>query len=330
MNKLDDVVGNIIVTHKTLNMAIKLHTEAISTIENMNSSRGFSLLGPSGVGKTTYASLLQSTYPSHRTQEGLVQKLIYCSVPPKPTLKGLALSLLSALNDPFDNVIPFKRGRSVEHELTARCVKLIKECKVDAIIFDECQHLTKNPDSESTYLATDWLKTFMDKINVVVIVMGLESTIQLFQQNEQLARRFSSTIKLRRFDWFENESKSEFLGVLHAFQENLPQFEFPELTGSEMSYRFYSATGGLLAHVAKLLNQATLDAVHENRKVIDIKHLGVAYEKTMRVSNFDTEVNPFSDKFKPDPTSDSVKKAQLIGAHIAAPHQRKNKKVIHA
>lgn len=330
MNKLEDVVGNIIVTHKTLNMAIKLHSEAISTIKSMNSSRGFSVVGPSGVGKTTYASLLESTFPSKRTIEGLEQQIIYCSVPPKPTLKSLAFSLLSALNDPFDNVFPFKRGKGVEHELKARCIKLIKECNVKAVIFDECQHLTKNPDSESTYLATDWIKTFMDKINVVVIVMGLESTIHLFEQNEQLARRFSSTIKLQRFDWFENDSRSEFLGVLNAFQENLPQFEFPELTSTEMSFRFYSASGGLLSHIAKLLNQTVLDAIHENRNVIDIKHLGVAYEKTMRVSNFDIGENPFSGKFKPDPTSDSVKKAQLIGAHVTAPYQRKNKKVIHA
>lgn len=328
MKDLNDVVGNIIVTHKTLTMAIKLHSEAISTIDSMNNSRGFSVVGPSGVGKTTLASLLQSIYPSQRTHEGLEQQIIYCSVPPKPTLKGLALSLLSALNDPFDGVISQKRGRNVERDLTARCFKLIQECKVRAIIFDECQHLTKKPDSENTYLATDWLKTLMDNTKVVVIVMGLDSTIQLFQQNEQLARRFSSTIKLRRFDWFENESRSEFLGVLHAFQENLPQFEFPVLTGPEMSFRFYSATGGLLAYIAKLLNQAILDANHDKRKVIDIKHLMAAYENTMRVGSFDTAENPFSDKFKPHPTLDSVNKAQMIGAHVPAPRQRKNKKVM--
>lgn len=329
MNKLEDVVGNIIVTHKTLNMAIKLHSEAISTIENMNSSRGFSLVGPSGVGKTTFASLLQSTYPSQRTQEGVEQQIVYCSVPPKPTLKGLALSLFTALNDPFD-VIPNISGRNAERELTERCIKLIIACKVKAIIFDECQHLTKKPDLESTYIATDWLKTLMDNTKIVMIIMGLDSTIQLFQQNEQLARRFSSTIKLTRFDWFESESRSEFLGVLHAFQDNLPQFEFPSLTGQEMSYRFYSATGGLLAYLAKLLNQATLDAIHQSRTVIDVKHLLVAYEKTMRVSNFDTAENPFSNQFRPHPTSESVKKAQMIGAHIPAPRQRKNKEVIYA
>ncbi|MGB7816663.1 MAG: TniB family NTP-binding protein [Methylotenera sp.] len=328
MKDLNDVVGNIIVTHPTLATALKRHSEAISTIDSMNNSKGFSVVGPSGVGKTTFASLLQSIFPSQRTEEGLDQLVIYCSVPPKPTLKGLALALLSALNDPFYDDIPQKRGRSVERELTARCIKLIKECKVKAIIFDECQHLTKNPDSESTYIATDWLKTLMDNTKVVVIVMGLDSTIQLFQQNEQLARRFSSTIKLRRFDWFESESRSEFLGVLQAFQENLPQFEFPVLTGTEMSFRFYSATGGLLAYIAKLLNQTTLDAIHDKRKVIEIKHLEVAYEKTMRVSSFDTAENPFSDKFKPHPTLDSVNKAQTIGAHVPAPRQRKNKKVM--
>lgn len=328
MKDLNDIVGNIIITHPTLAMAIKCHSEAINTIDSMNNSRGFSVVGPSGVGKTTFASLLQSIYPSQRNQEGFEQHIIYCSVPPKPTLKGLALSLFTALNDPFDGDIPQIRGRNVERELTARCIKLIKECKVRAIIFDECQHLTKKPDSENTYIATDWLKTLMDNTKIVVILMGLDSTMQLFQQNEQLERRFSSTIKLRRFDWFESASRSEFLGVLHAFQNNLSQFEFPVLTSQEMSFRFYSATGGLLAYIAKLLNQAILDAIQDKREVVDIKHLEVAYEKTMRVSNFDTAENPFSAQFRAHPTSESVKKAQMIGAHVPAPRQRKHKEVI--
>ena len=330
MESLNDIVGDIIVSHKTLKMAIKLHSEAISTIDSMNHSRGFSVVGPSGVGKTTHASILQSMFPSVQTKLGLDQHVIYCSVPPKPTLKGLALSLLSALNDPFDEVISQKRGRNVERDLTARCIKLIKECKVKAIIFDECQHLTKNPYIESTYIATDWLKSLMDSLKVVVIVMGLDSTIELFEQNEQLARRFSSTIKLRRFDWFEYDSRLEFIGVLGAFQENLPQFEFPVLTDGEMSFRFYSATGGLLAYIAKLLNQATLDAVHDKRDVIDLKHIADAYEKTMRVSSLDTAENPFSDKFKPHPTSDSVNRAQMIGVHVPTPRQRKRKEVVNA
>ena len=323
MANLVNALGNIIITHPTFMEAIDRYTQAISSIGRLhNTSVGFALTGDSGTGKTTLAKYLLSLYPGKRDEEGLIRPVVYCSVPPKPTLKGLASALFSALNDPFDS-LPNKRGRDAEHVLTERSIKLIIECQVKAIIFDESQHLARNPESDGTYAATDWLKTLMERTQVVIILLGLNSTSLLFEQNEQLERRFKSTIKLSRFNWMQEETRSQFLGILQAFQANLPQFDFMELTAEETSFRFYMATGGLIAYLAQILEQAMLDAIQDNRKTIKLKHFEVAFDKTMHVSDFNIAVNPFSATFKAIPTSTTVAKANLVGAHIPAPRQRK-------
>ena len=323
MENLDNALGNIIITHPTFIEAIDRYSQAISSIDRLNNtSVGFALTGESGTGKTTLAKHLISLYPGIRDEEGLTRPVVYCCVPPKPTLKGLASALFSALNDPFES-LPNKRGRDAEHVLTERSIKLIIECQVKAIIFDESQHLAKKPDSEGTYAATDWLKTLMERTKVVIILLGLNSTTLLFEQNEQLKRRFKSTIKLSRFNWMQDETRSQFLGILQAFQANLPQFDFMDLTAEETSFRFYTATGGLIAYLAQILEQAMLDAIQDNRKTINLKHFEVAYGKTMHVSDFNNAENPFTLTFRAVPTSITVAKANLVGAHIPAPRQRK-------
>ena len=136
MANLVNALGNIIITHPTFIEAIDRYSQAISSIDRLNNtSVGFALTGESGTGKTTLAKHLISLYPGIRDEEGLTKPVVYCSVPPRPTLKGLASALFSALNDPFDS-LPNKRGGDAEQVITERSIKLILECQVKAIIFD--------------------------------------------------------------------------------------------------------------------------------------------------------------------------------------------------
>lgn len=315
-------VDNTLVMHPLFVTAISQYKQAIGALGSMQSSTGYALTGDSGTGKTTLVKHLKSLYPDTRNEDGLIQPVIYCSVPAHPTLKGLATSLLTAMNVPEVNILQ-KRGRNSENDLTIQCVRLIKECQTKAIVFDESQHLTRNPGRDGTYAATTWLKRLMSEAKVVMILAGISSTTLLFEQDEQLARRFWSTINLSRFDWTISQSRSEFLGILDAFQSSLPQYEFLPLATTETGFRIFMATGGLLGYLAKLLNQVILDANSDNRKVIKLKHFEISFEKTMRVSSTDAAENPFTETFSTLPTHKTVANAKKVGTSLPAPRTRK-------
>lgn len=325
MENLGRVINNTVVAHKVFSNAIDTYDQAISAIGSMNNSIAFTLVGDSRVGKTTLLTYLKSKYSPKRNEEGVIHPVAYCCVPPQPSLRGLAISLLKGLNDPLLDSQKTS-GESGERALKTRALKLIKECSVKAIILDESQHLTRAPESKTTYAATEWIKTLLDETNLVLIMAGLNSTTNLFDQNEQLMGRCMSTVRLSRFDWVDSESRSEFLGTLYAFQQKMRDFDLPELTEHDMSFRFYLATGGLLGYLSKLLTQAVWDAITEKRTVMKMEHFAVAYEKTMRVSDANNAINPFIGS-QLQATAERVAMAKGVGVHIPAPRQSTRRKI---
>lgn len=328
MENLSSVISNTVVAHKTFANAINTYDQAISAIGSMNNSVGFALVGDSRVGKTTLLTHLKNRYPAKRNEEGSVQPVAYCCVPSQPSLRGLALSLLKGLNDPLEAVQKIT-GEGGERALKSRAVKLIQECGVKVVIFDESQHLTRDPNNKTTYAATEWIKTLIDSTNVVLIMAGLNSTTNLFNQNEQLVGRCMSTVRLSRFDWMEETSRSEFFGTLQAFNQKMKHFDLPTLIDHDMAFRFYVATGGLLGYLSKLLTQIVWDAISEKRTVIQLEHFAVAYEKTMRVSDANNAINPFLKGFRLQATAETIEMAKSVGVHIPAPRQRKSGRSSH-
>lgn len=322
MENVNSIVSNTIVEHAAFTNAIKAYDQAINAVGSMNNSIGFPLMGESRVGKTTLLTKLKNKYPAHRNEDGVIQPVVLCNVAPQPTMRGMALSLLKGLNDPTIDMDKTS-GEKGERVLKAKAIKQIKECGVKAVIFDESQHLARDPNSKSTYAATEWIKTLMDETNVVLIMAGLESTNNLFEQNEQLLGRCRSTIRLTRFDWLVEQSRLEFLGILQVFQHRMQPLEMPELTDHEIAFRFYLATGGLIGYLSKLLTQIVWDADTEKRKIVKMEHFAEAYEKTMRVSELNQTKNPFVGKSKLSVTEETINVARSVGVHIPIPRKRR-------
>lgn len=322
MEHLNSIISNTIVEHAAFTNAIDAYDQAINAVGSMNNSIGFPLVGESRVGKTTLLTKLKNKYPAQRNEDGVVQPVVLCDVAPQPTMRGMALSLLKGLNDPTVDVDKTS-GERGERALKAKAIKQIRECGVKAVIFDESQHLARDPNSKSTYAATEWIKTLMDETNVVLIMAGLNSTTNLFEQNEQLLGRCRSTIRLSRFDWQSQESMLEFLGILQVFQQRMQPLEMPELIDPDIGFRFYLATGGLIGYLSKLLTQIVWDAMTEKRKIIKMEHFAAAYEKTMRVSDLNQSENPFMKKSKLNVTAETINVAKSVGVHIPAPRKRR-------
>ena len=198
-----------------------------------------------------------------------------------------------------------------------RLIVLLKKVGTTMIIIDEFQHFYDKASHKIQHHVADWLKTLVDRARIALVVAGLPSCMSVISQNEQLSGRFTGAIRMPRFDWQKEDERGQFASILEAFQEMLPEYQFPDLASDEMAFRFYCATGGLVGYIAKILRQAIWDALFNNRTVVDLSHLAEAYDEAVwQRSSFDS-INPFSPAFNPVVTPQLLEYANSVG--IAEP-----------
>lgn len=272
----------------------------------LRDSIGLFIAGESRTGKSRLLEEFAAKYLPYRTNQGRVVPILRVEVPSKPTVKGLTSEMLAAYLDPSPE-------KGTEQDKTRRLLALIRGCQTKMIIIDEIQHFVdKSEKYRIIHHLTDWLKTLLNKSNIIVVIAGLPYAEALLSQNEQLRGRFLRTMYLPRFEWKDDILRSEFLGLLDGFAELLRlKFTLPEIESEEMAYRFYLATGGLTGYVFNILRQAAWNVIDESRTNIMIEDIDVAYQNV--VNQIDQHsTSPFSRKFNLTDES-AFKKASNIG-----------------
>lgn len=302
-NKIDQ----ILVPHTSFLMAktrLEQHFEASRTSEE---PIGLAIVGESRSGKSRVLDHVTRQNPKIRSENGLQVPILSITTPSKPTVKGLVEELLHAIGDPLWN------RRASEIEKTERLIVLLAKAKTTMITIDEFQHFYDKSSHKIQHHVADWLKTLVDRARIALVVAGLPSCMAVISQNEQLSGRFMGAIHMPRFDWVMENDRLEFMAIMDAFQEMLPDYDLPPLDSEAMAFRFYCATGGLIGYIAKILRQAIWDASFEERKIITLEHLASAFDKSVWKKTSSDLVNPFTGDFNAMPTKHMIVMAKSIG-----------------
>jgi hypothetical protein len=302
-NKIDQ----ILVPHTSFLMAktrLEQHFEASRTSEE---PIGLAIVGESRSGKSRVLDHVTRQNPKVRKEGGLEVPILSITTPSKPTVKGLVEELLHAIGDPLWN------RRASEIEKTERLIVLLTKANTTMITIDEFQHFYDKTSHKVQHHLADWLKTLIDRARIALVVAGLPTCMAVISQNEQLSGRFMGAIHMPRFDWVMENDRLEFMAIMDAFQEMLPDYDLPPLDSEAMAFRFYCATGGLIGYIAKILRQAIWDASFEERKIITLEHLASAFDKSVWKKASSDMVNPFTDDFNAMPTKHIIAMAKSIG-----------------
>lgn len=261
--------------------------DALNITKASGVGKGIAILGQSGVGKSTLIQSFSSQLEG-LDESKFLRRIVFTEMPPNPTQKSLASSILAGMNDPF----AYSRTHSSE-EKRARIVKLFSELKTDILVIDEGQHIAKRPRKEQ-YDTGDWLKSLLNETHILVILAGLPELEQFIRANGQLRRRFSSSYTLDPFDLLDPKSRLNFLGVLQSFQLTLG-VETIKLTSPDISQRMYFASCGLIDYVVKILEKCSYIADQESTDI----HLGILSRafKDEVWSSAPSERNPFEKDF---------------------------------
>lgn len=306
-NYIPTAVDIILVPHKDFQRAKSRIEKHLLTAPSYNEPICLAIIGESRTGKSRLLESISKPYLKHRNAEGAVVPILNIRTPSKPSVKGLVEVMLRELGDP----LWFKRGS--ENEKTERLYTLLKQTKTHALIIDEFQHFYDKVSHKVQHYLSDWLKIFVDRSNLMLIVAGLPDCMAVINQNQQLRGRFLAPIHMPRFDWNNEDAQSEFIACLESFQAGLSHYDLPDLASDEMAFRFYCATGGLIGYLAKILHQACLNAQTSGNLSITLEDLAEAYEESVWVDEATFIENPFSAGFDTNPTIGALETAKLIG-----------------
>jgi Cdc6-like AAA superfamily ATPase len=311
-----DINTNPIILHELFSAALARLGQAYDSRDNLSEPVCFAITGPSGSGKTVLVKTFSAEHPPKKLDDGWIREVLVVETPVRPTLKGIAAAVLQALGDPC-----FASGTEVQ--MTERVIRLMASQRTRFLIFEEFQHLLERDSLKLHHETADWLKALIDATGVPTVVVGLPYSEDILTVNEQLRRRFQSSVPLEAFDWNQPKSKRRYVSFLKEISKVYAFDEDCDLSDISLAYRLYCASGGLVGYIFKIVRYATDLARLENADGITMDHLRDAYTYTVW-QDVKGAVNPFCDTLAPE----DVKKALQAVRPVDRVAERRNEQRI--
>jgi Cdc6-like AAA superfamily ATPase len=182
-NYIPTAVDQILVPHKDFQKAKSRIETHLLAAQSYQEPTCLAVVGESRTGKSRLIENITKQYPKIRTSEGSVIPVLSIRTPSKPTVKALVEVLLKEIGDP----LWFKRGS--ENEKTERLYTLLKQTKTHTVTIDEFQHFYDKVSHKVQHYLSDWLKIFVDRFGLMLIVACLPDCMAVINQNQQLRGR---------------------------------------------------------------------------------------------------------------------------------------------
>lgn len=289
VNEKIDIVKRFKVKIPRANFIIEAIADCHESYDGINEPNHIAILGNSRLGKTTICKSYEKRYPRIETDNDDRVIVLRIETPVPATIKDLVSEMLNALGDQKAD-----QGGNIGRK-TRRLIKLLKKCGVELIIIDEFQHFLDARRGNVLKLVVHWLKNFMNKIPIPIVLVGLPTSEKALLEDEQLNNRISERIRIEPFGWEEASQKMEFKRLLYEIDQSLPFDELIGFNKGDMPLRFYDASKGILGHLTKLIRKAALISIKAGEPTIYIETLEAVWEKSIKSSIMNT-VNPFSIK----------------------------------
>ena len=257
------------------------------------------LLGPSRVGKSVVIEQICLQYGINSQAEE--QPIVSIEIEPKSTPKMVVESLIEAMG-----VKPKGTIRSLRKQLNF----LSKKKSVRLFVIDETQHAmpAHQNSSDSTQVIADILKLITDGTKASILLVGLEKTQQIlqneFKKNKSTASNEEKQMIGRSFPpmyipRIKLKQKSRFTSIMKGYQHifNSLKQEFgitvPNIADEKIALRLWVACKGYFGRL-RFLFDFSIESVEVNGKVT-LKTFATTYEK---VISDKAEKNPFTCNMK--------------------------------
>ncbi|QUL57048.1 TniB family NTP-binding protein [Paenibacillus tritici] len=271
-------VKKIVIEHPRFNEAMNLLKEVHELSKESVLAEGLFICGRTGVGKTTLLEHYLERFPRQEMDDYTKVPILYVKVSPRAkSPKSVASKILYHLGDVF-----FDTG--TEENMTGRILHFVRECNIEMIILDEFQHLIDRDTQHVLALASDWLKTLAEEIQIPVVLCGLPESQRIFEHNEQLDGRYSNRIFLDPFYFGSPEEQIEFRMFLKYLDAELPFSESSYLSDPQLAAKIYYFSHGVSRYIKDLVKEATKISLRQGKDCITESSLRDACYRITRSS----------------------------------------------
>lgn len=249
---------------------------------------GFSLLGISGIGKTTSVETIMSYYPQvirHTCYNGTSfaeTQLVWVKIDcwnNRP--KSLCLSFFKAVDHLLGTNYASQSSHRTQDVMMTQMAQICETFHVGILIIDEIQHLcTGKREAAETIL--DFLVSIVNELGIPVITIGTPKALPLFQSDFQQAKRFGGqgTALWERMSDDDSEW-GNFCREIWRYQYLQNKVALTE----EMQKVLYDESLGipfLAVHIYKLAQE---NAIMNGKEIFDAKDLRKASREDLKLTN---------------------------------------------
>lgn len=253
-----------------------------------STAAGFTIIGMSGVGKTTAVERILSLYPqcightSYRGQPLFMDQLVWLKIdcPYDGSLKGLCLSFFSA----FDNALGTEYAQKLTSRNTTvdtllpRMTQISTTHGLGLFVVDEIQHLSgiKSGGSEKML---NFFVTLVNTIGVPVVLIGTTKAMSVLQSEFRQARRGSGQGDLL---WDRMENGLSWETMLRAMWRYQWTRKRADLT-SKLKDAIYDESQGIIDIAVKLYAMAQIKAIADGTEEITAKTIHTVASEKLRL-----------------------------------------------
>ncbi|WP_332751200.1 TniB family NTP-binding protein [Hydrogenophaga sp.] len=266
-------VDKIFVTHSLVTNALNAIDRTYQLAQNLSSSQGMTLVGPTGSGKTTLAKYFRASLPS----DGMFDentRTLYMRLQERPAIGRLITAMLRAVRYPFSSV--------TEKNLYAKrdiLIEALRQRGTILLFLDEAHYLCDARRSNATdkigTAATDLLRELIDEVPIAVVLIGDESLDRLPEIDSHLASRTPIRMSLSNFD----TKGTMWMGVVKTIlSKDFGVGVSALMTGKEI-LRLHAATGGNMRQLKWLVSEMVMVAVDAQQAEMRIVDMSLAFDR---------------------------------------------------
>lgn len=219
------------------------------------------IIGDTNNGKTMLARRFSGRHPPEDNPEGeaAVVPVLYVQAPPVPDESRFYNAILELL------FAPYKPGDRADRK-QYQAIKLMRAVGLRMLIIDEIHHILAGTMSKQKAFL-NVIKYLGNELEVPIVGLGTRDAFRAIQTDLQLSNRFDHVL-LPRWD-----NDDEYLRLLVTFERAIPLRNPSNLVEGAVADKIYSMTDGYLGEIARLLQDAAVEAIKSGHEQIDKKVL---------------------------------------------------------
>lgn len=249
---------------------------AIADYVYNTTASSITIVGVSGMGKTTFIEKVLKTYPQvinhteYKDEKVCFKQVTYLKLdcPYDGSLKALCLDFFSKVDDLLGSnyFTKYYNSRLSANAMLPIIKQIAMNINLGVLVVDEIQHLSTARSGGSDKML-NFFVTLINTVSIPVILIGTPKALPLFQNEFRQARRSCGQGNMF---WDRLDNNEEFFILVDGMWE-YQWVKKPQKLTREIVDVIYEESQGIIDVVLKLFFMAQVKAISTNKETIDTK-----------------------------------------------------------